>query len=163
MAGLVCGADGGSPVWDKYQPPFKFTGTLYSATVDVSGEQIKGPRGRDARAHGASVAIRTGSPKTGLPVVCTGAVLCIQWSAYALSAAKKSLHCAYGGDSAVHVFVAPSISSPTIFTSNTNPSSPRLARYHSTLGSMRLRNLQRPRKTKHESASLHTSQARYAS
>jgi hypothetical protein len=22
----------------KYQPPFKFTGTLYSVTVDVSGE-----------------------------------------------------------------------------------------------------------------------------
>ena len=31
----------GSPVWDKYKPPFKFSGTLYSATVDVSGELIK--------------------------------------------------------------------------------------------------------------------------
>ena len=39
--GMVCGADTGSPVWDKYQPPFKFTGTLYSTTVDVSGEPIK--------------------------------------------------------------------------------------------------------------------------
>ena len=39
--GIVCGADTGSPVWDKYKPPFKFTGTLYSATVDVSGELIK--------------------------------------------------------------------------------------------------------------------------
>ena len=39
--GLVCGADTGSPVWDKYKPPFKFTGTLYSVTVDVSGELIK--------------------------------------------------------------------------------------------------------------------------
>lgn len=38
--GIVCGADTGSPVWDKYQPPFKFTGTLYSATVDVSGDLI---------------------------------------------------------------------------------------------------------------------------
>ena len=38
--GIVCGADTGSPVWDKYRPPFKFTGTLYSATVDVSGELI---------------------------------------------------------------------------------------------------------------------------
>jgi len=38
--GLMCGADTGSPVWDKYEPPFKFTGTLYSATVDVSGELI---------------------------------------------------------------------------------------------------------------------------
>ena len=40
-AGMVCGADTGSPVWDKYKPPFKFTGTLYSVTVDVSGELIK--------------------------------------------------------------------------------------------------------------------------
>jgi len=39
--GIVCGADTGSPVWDKYKPPFKFTGTLYSTTVDVSGELIK--------------------------------------------------------------------------------------------------------------------------
>jgi hypothetical protein len=37
----VCGADTGSPVWDKYQPPFKFTGTLYSTTVDLSGELIE--------------------------------------------------------------------------------------------------------------------------
>jgi arylsulfatase len=37
----VCGADTGSPDWDKYKPPFKFTGTLFSATVDVSGELIK--------------------------------------------------------------------------------------------------------------------------
>jgi V8-like Glu-specific endopeptidase len=39
--GIVCGADSGSPVWDKYKAPFKFTGTLYSTTVDVSGELIK--------------------------------------------------------------------------------------------------------------------------
>ncbi|HSE20926.1 MAG TPA: hypothetical protein VLB68_04690, partial [Pyrinomonadaceae bacterium] len=39
--GFVCGADSGSPVWDKYKSPFKFTGTLYSATVEVSGEMIK--------------------------------------------------------------------------------------------------------------------------
>jgi arylsulfatase A-like enzyme len=39
--GIVCGADTGSPVWDKYEPPFEFTGTLYSATVDLSGETIK--------------------------------------------------------------------------------------------------------------------------
>jgi arylsulfatase len=39
--GFVCGADTGSPVWDKYKPPFAFTGTLYSATVDVSGDLIK--------------------------------------------------------------------------------------------------------------------------
>jgi arylsulfatase A-like enzyme len=39
--GFVCGADTGSPVWDKYKPPFRFTGTLYTATVDVTGELIK--------------------------------------------------------------------------------------------------------------------------
>jgi arylsulfatase len=39
--GFVCGADGGSPVWDKYEPPFKFTGTLNGVTVDVSGDLIK--------------------------------------------------------------------------------------------------------------------------
>ena len=39
--GMVCGADAGSPVWDKYKPPFKFTGTLHGVTVDVSGELIK--------------------------------------------------------------------------------------------------------------------------
>ena len=39
--GVVCGADAGSPVWDKYKPPFKFTGTLYSVTIDVNGELIK--------------------------------------------------------------------------------------------------------------------------
>ena len=38
--GIVCGADPGSPVWDKYKPPFKFTGKLYSTTVDVTGELI---------------------------------------------------------------------------------------------------------------------------
>ena len=38
---MVCGADSGSPVWGKYKPPFKFSGMLYSATVDVSGELIK--------------------------------------------------------------------------------------------------------------------------
>ena len=38
--GIVCGADSGSPVWDKYEPPFRFSGTLYSVTVDVSGEMI---------------------------------------------------------------------------------------------------------------------------
>jgi V8-like Glu-specific endopeptidase len=38
--GITCGADSGSPVWDKYQPPFTFTGTLYSTTVDVSGDLI---------------------------------------------------------------------------------------------------------------------------
>jgi arylsulfatase len=38
--GIVCGADTGSPVWDRYQPPFRFSGTLFSVTVDVSGDLI---------------------------------------------------------------------------------------------------------------------------
>jgi arylsulfatase len=39
-AAALCGADAGSPVWDKYRSPFKFTGKLHSVTVDVSGELI---------------------------------------------------------------------------------------------------------------------------
>jgi len=39
--GIVCGADTGSPVWDKYQPPFRFTGKLHSTIVDVSGDLIQ--------------------------------------------------------------------------------------------------------------------------
>ncbi len=39
--GFVCGADSGSPVWDKYTPPFEFTGKLHGVTVDVSGDLIK--------------------------------------------------------------------------------------------------------------------------
>jgi arylsulfatase len=39
--GFVCGADSGSPVWDKYTPPFRFTGTIHGVTVDVSGDLIK--------------------------------------------------------------------------------------------------------------------------
>ena len=41
VAGIVCGADIGSPVWNKYDPPFTFTGTLHSVTVDVSGDLIE--------------------------------------------------------------------------------------------------------------------------
>jgi hypothetical protein len=38
---FVCGADAGSPVWDKHEPPFTFTGRIYGVTVDVSGDLIK--------------------------------------------------------------------------------------------------------------------------
>jgi len=48
--GFVCGADSGSPVWDKYRPPFKFTGTLHSVTVDVSGDLISDPEA-EMRVH----------------------------------------------------------------------------------------------------------------
>ena len=53
--GVVCGAEPGSPVTDEYKPPFKFTGTLYSATVDVSGELIKDNESGNARGDGAAV------------------------------------------------------------------------------------------------------------
>ncbi len=39
--GVVCGSDPGSPVTPEYEPPFEFTGKIYSATIDVSGELIK--------------------------------------------------------------------------------------------------------------------------
>jgi arylsulfatase len=38
--GLSCGANHGSAVTPDYQAPFRFTGTLYSVTVDVSGDLI---------------------------------------------------------------------------------------------------------------------------
>jgi arylsulfatase len=37
---LTCGANPGSAVTDDYPSPFKFTGTIHSVTVDVSGELI---------------------------------------------------------------------------------------------------------------------------
>ncbi|GIM62796.1 hypothetical protein Pve01_93190 [Planomonospora venezuelensis] len=42
---LTCGANPGSPVSPDYSPPFRFTGTLHSVTVDVSGELITDPEG----------------------------------------------------------------------------------------------------------------------
>jgi arylsulfatase len=38
---LTCGANPGSPVTDDYTSPFKFTGTIHSVTVDVSGELMQ--------------------------------------------------------------------------------------------------------------------------
>jgi hypothetical protein len=37
---LTCGANPGSPVTPDYRSPFRFTGTLHSAVVDVSGDLI---------------------------------------------------------------------------------------------------------------------------
>ena len=39
--GIVCGADTGGAVIPDYKPPFRFTGTIYNVTVDVSGDLIK--------------------------------------------------------------------------------------------------------------------------
>jgi arylsulfatase A-like enzyme len=38
--GLTCGASPGSAVTPDYQAPFRFTGTLHSVTVDLSGDLI---------------------------------------------------------------------------------------------------------------------------
>jgi arylsulfatase len=38
--GLTCGANPGLPVTPDYVSPFRFTGTLYSVTVDLSGDLI---------------------------------------------------------------------------------------------------------------------------
>ncbi len=38
--GLTCGASGGSPVTQDYEPPFAFTGQLHKVTIDLSGEMI---------------------------------------------------------------------------------------------------------------------------
>jgi arylsulfatase A-like enzyme len=38
---LTCGANPGSPVSPEYSSPFRFTGTVHSVTVDVSGEMIE--------------------------------------------------------------------------------------------------------------------------
>jgi len=40
-SGVAIGADPGSPVTDRYQGPFDFTGTIYTVTVDVSGDLIR--------------------------------------------------------------------------------------------------------------------------
>jgi len=40
-AGVAVGADPGSPVTDKYESPFTYTGQLNHVTIDVSGELIR--------------------------------------------------------------------------------------------------------------------------
>jgi len=40
-SGVTCGLAPGAPVTPDYQPPFEFTGKIYSVTVDVSGELIE--------------------------------------------------------------------------------------------------------------------------
>jgi arylsulfatase A-like enzyme len=38
--GLTCGANPGSPITADYQAPFRFTGTLHTVTIDLSGDLI---------------------------------------------------------------------------------------------------------------------------
>jgi len=40
---LTCGAAPGSPVTEDYKAPFRFSGTLHTVTVDLSGELIREP------------------------------------------------------------------------------------------------------------------------
>jgi arylsulfatase len=47
---LTCGANPGSAVTDEYPSPFKFTGTIHSVTVDVSGKLIDDPEA-ELRVH----------------------------------------------------------------------------------------------------------------
>jgi arylsulfatase A-like enzyme len=47
---LTCGADPGSTVTDDYKTPFRFTGTLHTVTVDLSGELIRDPEA-ELRVH----------------------------------------------------------------------------------------------------------------
>ena len=37
-SGLTCGIHQGAPVTPKFKPPFAFTGTIRTVTVDVSGD-----------------------------------------------------------------------------------------------------------------------------
>jgi arylsulfatase len=39
--GIVVGGDPGAPVSPDYEPPFRYTGTLFNVTVDVSGDLIE--------------------------------------------------------------------------------------------------------------------------
>ena len=40
LGGLTCGANPGTPVTPAYRAPFRFTGTLHTVTVDLSGDLI---------------------------------------------------------------------------------------------------------------------------
>ncbi|WP_416674844.1 arylsulfatase [Egbenema bharatensis] len=40
-AGVAVGSDPGSPTMPDYQPPFKFTGKVHKALVDVTGESVE--------------------------------------------------------------------------------------------------------------------------
>ena len=43
--GLTCGANPGAPVTPDYRSPFRFTGTLHTVTVDLSGDLITDTEG----------------------------------------------------------------------------------------------------------------------
>ena len=73
---LSCGANPGSAVTPDYQAPFRFTGTLYSVTVDLSGDLIVDSEAeiRMASSRTASVAWSAKrTPDLGHPVVTCSA------------------------------------------------------------------------------------------
>ena len=49
LEGLSCGYDFGAPATESYEPPFAFTGTIHSVTVDVSGELLADDESEIAR------------------------------------------------------------------------------------------------------------------
>jgi hypothetical protein len=49
LEGLSCGYDFGAPASAAYEPPFTFSGTLYSVTFDVTGELITDDEAEMAR------------------------------------------------------------------------------------------------------------------
>ncbi|MEV0950478.1 arylsulfatase [Promicromonospora sp. NPDC050249] len=49
LEGLSCGYDFGAPATGEYAPPFEFTGTIHSVTIDVSGDLIKDEESEIAR------------------------------------------------------------------------------------------------------------------
>ena len=55
---LTCGANPGSAVTPDYISPFRFTGTIHTVTVDVSGRPHPRRRSRTADAHGPSIGQR---------------------------------------------------------------------------------------------------------
>lgn len=49
LEGLSCGYDFGAPATEGYDPPFEFTGTIHSVTIDVSGDLIRDDESEVAR------------------------------------------------------------------------------------------------------------------
>jgi arylsulfatase len=39
--GLCCGYDDGTPVTDRYEAPFEFTGTIHEVVIDVGGTPVR--------------------------------------------------------------------------------------------------------------------------
>ena len=53
-SGVAVGRNPGSTISALYQPPFEFTGTIHSVTVDVSGKLLLDPKEQEAACLGRS-------------------------------------------------------------------------------------------------------------